>query len=95
MSAFTVRAELPDSSYQDFTVTAEDFCAMDGRVIERAWQVAKLRAADRIKAEHGPECRIEWRGLVAFVDRDVPCGEKRAGDRFVLKTLKRVAPSAP
>lgn len=78
MATYDIRVELPDGTYRDFHVTAYDVAS------GTALTTAKMHAADRIRAEYGPDARIDFRGLVAFVNREVPCGEPKRLTGFAL-----------
>jgi hypothetical protein len=67
---FAIRAELPGSEVWDFTVAAEP---RENGAKTPAWRVAREEATNRIKHDFGDDAQLDWRGMVVFVNRAVPC----------------------
>ena len=60
MRTYHIRAEYPESKHEDFTVKAEELPTARDRA-EEFIRISPFNTADYP--------RIEWRGQVAFVDR--------------------------
>lgn len=66
---FDVRCELAGGFVEDWTISGTE----DEKQNLSPFTVARSNAETRIR-KHYPNASIDWRGMVAFVNRNVPCG---------------------
>lgn len=66
---FDIRCELAGGFFEDWAISG----AEDEKQNLSAMTVARTNAETRIR-KHYPNASIDWRGAVAFVNRNVPCG---------------------
>jgi hypothetical protein len=72
---FDIRAELPGSQLVDFRVNAEPRDNANGTKTP-AFHIARERAEEKIRETRDVRS-FQWRGMVLFVDRNVPLDPTR------------------
>lgn len=69
---YHIRAELPDGTHRDFKAPGHETDVDKNSGMKDA----RARVDDQLRQEFGPDTRTEWRGMVVFVNREVPLTTK-------------------